>query len=99
MPLTMTMPASETVSYTTEPQNAEAQDVPDSLSWSASPAALVTLTPDAPPSLACSIKGNGAPGVCRVTVTDGVRSDYVDITLQDMTPATLGLRLLSGPSA
>lgn len=98
MSLSLSMPAADTVSYATAPKNAESQDVPDTLSWSASPDGLVTLTPDSASSLACSIKGLGAPGVVRVTVSDGHISDFVDITLLDETATDLGLHILSGPT-
>lgn len=98
MPLTMTMLDTQTVTYATEPKNAEDQDVTDPLTWTAVPAELVTLTPDAPPSYGCSIKGNGTPGTVVVTAGGATgATDTVTITLEDETAASLGLHLVSGP--
>lgn len=96
MPLTVTMLDSQSVTYAVEPENAEGVDVPDTLTWTADPAELVALTP-ATDGKSCSIKGNGAPGTCVVTVGDGHISDTVTITLQDLTAASLGLHLVIGP--
>lgn len=98
MSLALSMPMNDTVSYITEPKNAEGDDVTDSLTWSATPTGLVDLTPDSAPSLACSIKGLGAPGVVTVSVSDGTNTDSVVITLLDTTPTSLNLRILNGPS-
>lgn len=96
--LSLSMPSTDKVSYATEPKNAASQDVPDTLTWSATPTGLVTLTPDSPPGLACLIAGLGVVGTVVVTVTDGKIYDSITITLLDETPTDLGLHLLSGPT-
>jgi hypothetical protein len=98
MSQTLTMLDTQSVVYATEPKNAEGQDVTDPLTWTAAPAELVTLTPDAPPSYGCTIKGNGAPGTVVVTVGGATgATDTITLTLEDETAASLGLHLVSGP--
>lgn len=89
------------VSFKVEPDNAEGQPVPDTLSWSASPDGLVTLTPDSAPSLACLVTGTGTgtPSTpCVISVTDGKISNTIEIDFLDETVAALNVSILSGPN-
>jgi hypothetical protein len=99
--LPISMSPNGTASVRAQPENAENQDVPDTLTWTASPDGLVTLTPDAGPGLACAIQGTGAgtpTTPCVISVSDGKITDTVVITFKDEVITSLNLSILVGPT-
>lgn len=100
--LNVTINPSDSISFVCEPENAENQDVPDTLTWTVSPDSLLDLTPDSAPSLACACKGTGAgkPGTpATITITDAKGlTDTIVVNFADNVVTSLNPKVLSGPT-
>ena len=71
------------------PKDAGGNPVPDTLSWSSSNTAALTVTPAADGLSALAI--TVAAGTATVTVTDGVNTDSQDVTVTAGAAVSLGL--------